>query len=113
MYCKNCGKEIDNNVSYCPVCGVSTNSSSQQATSQQPVINVINNAPGYIHKKKWTAFWLCFFLGGLGAHRFYVGKTGTGIIWLLTLGLGGIGSLIDLIVILCGGFKDKAGQPLI
>ena len=113
MYCRNCGKEINPNSTYCPVCGVSTGASPQQTAAQQPVITVINNAPGYIHKKKWTAFWLCFFFGGLGVHRFYVGKTGTGIIWLLTLGLCGVGSLIDLIVILCGGFKDKAGQPLI
>lgn len=108
MYCRNCGKEIENGATYCPICGVSTNSA-----PQPPVINIINNGPGYIYKKKWTAFWLCFFLGGLGIHRFYVGKTGTGIIWLLTLGLCGIGTLIDLIVILCGGFKDKTGQPLI
>lgn len=113
MYCRNCGKEIDNNATYCPTCGVSTGIEQKAATVQQPVVNVYNTAPGYIHKKKWTAFWLCFFLGGLGIHRFYVGKTGTGIIWLLTLGLSGIGSLIDLIVILCGGFKDKAGQPLL
>lgn len=114
MYCKNCGKEIGNNVSYCPVCGVSTGApTSQQAAPQQPIINIVNNTPGYIHKKKWPAFWLCLLLGEFGIHRFYVGKIGTGIIWLLTFGFYGIGWLIDLIVILCGGFKDKAGQPLI
>lgn len=113
MYCKNCGKEIGNGVAYCPVCGVSTGTATQQAAASQPVVNIINTVPGYIHKKKWTAFWLCFFLGGLGVHRFYVGKTGTGILWLLSAGLFGIGWLIDLIVILCGGFKDKAGQSLI
>lgn len=113
MYCRNCGKEIDANSTYCPVCGVSTREQAYQPSAQQPVINVYNSVPGYIHKKKWTAFWLCFFLGGLGIHRFYVGKTGTGFLWLISMGFCGFGTLIDLILILCGAFLDKAGQPLV
>ncbi|NLK68470.1 MAG: TM2 domain-containing protein [Clostridiaceae bacterium] len=66
----------------------------------------------YPYKKKITAALLCFFLGGFGVHRFYVGKYGTGILWLLTLGFGGIGVLIDFIAILLGGFRDKANMPL-
>ena len=52
---------------------------------------------------------LCILLGWLGIHRFYVGKTGTGILMLLTVGGLGIWALIDLIVIATGGFKDKDG----
>ena len=63
-------------------------------------------------KSRLVAFLLCFFLGYLGIHRFYVGKVGTGILWLLTGGLFGIGALVDFIVILCGGFKDKQGNKV-
>lgn len=83
--------------------------------AQQPTINVNNNTNGftYVSKKKWVAFFLCLFFGFLGVHRFYVRKTGTGIIWLFTCGLGGIGWLVDLVMILLGAFRDNMGQPLV
>jgi TM2 domain-containing membrane protein YozV len=52
---------------------------------------------------------LCILLGGLGIHRFYVGKIGTGILQLITLGGLGIWALIDLIMIAIGKFTDKEG----
>ena len=55
---------------------------------------------------------LCFFLGGLGVHRFYVGKVGTGILMLITLGGLTIWTLIDFIMIVTGNFKDKQGFPI-
>lgn len=68
-------------------------------------------APGAEPKKDWmTTLLLCIFLGGIGVHRFYVGKIGTGIIWLLTGGCFGIGWLIDIIKVACGKFKDKKGN---
>lgn len=59
-----------------------------------------NNVPAGAMKNKWIAFFLCLFLGYIGAHRFYEHKIGTGILWLCTGGLCGIGWLIDLIIIL-------------
>lgn len=63
-------------------------------------------------KSRLVAALLAFFLGGLGIHRFYTGKIGTGIVWLLTGGCFGIGALIDFIMILCGAFKDKEGKKV-
>lgn len=63
-------------------------------------------------KTKLTTGLLCFFLGCLGVHRFYVGKVGTGVLSFLTLGGFGIWALIDLILIVTGKFQDKEGRPL-
>ena len=126
MFCKKCGKEMGE-AAYCPFCGAAQNptQSQVQQPAQPVVVNVVNtntntnqntniNGGGssYPYKSKWTAFFLCLFLGMFGAHRFYVGKSGTGIIWLVTVVLGGVGWVIDLILILFGSFRDKAGYPL-
>ena len=63
-------------------------------------------------KKILPAFLLCTFLGMLGVHRFYVGKAGSGIAQILTLGGLGIWALVDWIMLLCGSFNDKEGKVL-
>ena len=63
-------------------------------------------------KSRLVAFLLAFFLGPLGVHRFYAGKIGTGILWILTLGWFGIGAFVDMIVILCGNFRDADSNKI-
>ena len=115
MFCKKCGKEIDDAAVICPACGVQTDNfikqqtQSQEQAPAQPVINIVNNNTntatanatlGLRAKNKWVAFALCLLLGYLGAHKFYEGKTGAGILYLFTAGLFGIGIIIDIIAIL-------------
>lgn len=80
--------------------------------------NTINNnfygAPNfYPYKNKVIALLLAIFLGFGGIHRFYVGKIGTGLLWLFTGGFFGIGWFIDIVLIALGAFRDKYGYPLI
>lgn len=122
MYCRTCGKEINDNAAvcvgcgvppkkgtgHCPNCGAGT-VSAQELCTQCGV--KINKATG---GKDWlAALLLCIFFGALGVHRFYTGHITTGIIQLLTLGGCGIWALIDLILIITGSFKDIEGNDLI
>ena len=115
-FCKFCGGRIPIDAVICTLCGrqVEQLQGANQGTPTQIIVNNTNNTNnasetnntnmGVMHygtpKNKWVAFILCFFLGYLGAHRFYEGKIGTGILYLFTAGLFGIGAFIDLIIIL-------------
>ena len=64
-------------------------------------------------QKDWlVTLLLCLFIGSIGAHRFYVGKIGTGILMLVTLGGCGIWTIIDLIMIITGKFTDNEGNVI-
>ena len=110
-FCKHCGAKIPEAAVICTHCGCQVE---EMTNNAQPNI-VINNANtntntntnvngGMFHgrvKNKWVAFFLCLFLGYFGAHKFYEGKGGMGILYLFTCGLFGIGWIIDCIVLLC------------
>lgn len=103
-FCKFCGQQIPMEAVLCVKCGRQVEQL-QGAQNVNPQV-VINNAPQPVvyrtgtPKDKWVAFVLAFVLGFLGAHRFYEGKVGTGLLWLFTGGLFGIGWLVDWITIL-------------
>ena len=65
-------------------------------------------------KSKQTTLILCLlgFLGIGGIHDFYLGKFGAGIIKLFTMNWFMLGTILDLIKIASGGYKDNAGAPL-
>lgn len=60
---------------------------------------------------KTSALLITIFLGEIGVHRFMAGKTGTGIIWLLTFGCFGIGYIVDVVQVATGKFTKKDGTP--
>ena len=110
-FCKYCGGKIPEDAVLCTLCGRQVEELRRDAPAPQVIINNantnsnvnenVNNASNVSQKRsKWTAFFLCLFFGFLGAHKFYEGKTGMGILYLLTVGLFGIGWLIDCIVLL-------------
>lgn len=64
-------------------------------------------------KSRLVTLLLGLYLGMFGGHRFYVGKTGTGIVWLLTFGVFFIGYIVDLVLIVTGSFYDKDGKQVL
>ena len=111
-FCKHCGAKIPEDAVICTACGRQVEELHREsAPVQQPNI-VINNANTNVNKNvngggymgrqrsKWVAFFLCLFLGFIGAHKFYEGKVGMGVLYLFTFGLVGIGWLVDLIALL-------------
>ncbi|MDE5565284.1 MAG: TM2 domain-containing protein [Oscillospiraceae bacterium] len=60
----------------------------------------MNNNAGAKALNKWTAFFLCLFLGYLGVHKFYEGRILSGFLYLFTGGLFGIGWLVDTLILL-------------
>lgn len=110
MFCKKCGKEIAEGTKFCPNCGAN-----QEETK---IVFESDNSTYYGPRSRFSrglALLLSLIgcVGISGIHRLYVGKIGTGILWILTGGCFGIGTLVDIIMIALGSFKDADGNPLI
>lgn len=113
-FCKHCGEKIPEDAVICKSCGRQVEEI-KTSNVQQPQIVINNdnnnanantnvnanvNAFGRRLCNKWVALCLCIFLGILGAHKFYEGKGGMGIVYIFTAGLFGIGWFIDIFSIL-------------
>ena len=148
MFCSKCGSQVNDDEAFCGVCGNSLKESlpvanaagesvpqnstpSQIANPEAPSINInlsqnqqshamgmaFANPPQELKSKEVTGL-LCIFLGWLGIHDFYVGKTTLGVVKLVLTCLVvssfivGIWVIIDLICILSGSYCDRLGRPL-
>lgn len=109
-FCKYCGAKIPEEAVICTACGRQVEETKTNAATPNIVINNSNansnvntnqiGVAGLRPRNKWIALALCIFLGYFGAHKFYEGKGGMGVLYLLTLGLFGIGVFFDFFSLL-------------
>jgi TM2 domain/zinc-ribbon domain len=101
-YCPRCGHELAADQRYCSQCAL-------PIAPDERVYDDFEVSP----RSRLVALVLCVLLGFLGVHRFYVDRIGSGVVWLLTGGVFGIGWLIDIVRIAAGDFRDREGLPLL
>jgi len=129
MFCRNCGKELTGTPeicvgcgarplvgsSFCQVCGAETNALAEICIKCGVRLGKAE-AVDISSKSRLATTLLCilpaWIVGIAGIHRFYLGKIGTGIAMLLTLGGLGIWTLIDFIYVVSGSMKDKEGKVI-
>lgn len=123
MFCKQCGKPIDDGQELCEDCK-KAESTNNQGTAQTINVNVNSGNTNNVNpqaKSKLAAGLLGIFLGSLGVHNFYLGYTGKAVAQLLisvlscfTLSFASaIWGLIEGILILTGSISvDGNGNPL-
>lgn len=105
QHCTYCGALITQNNQFCQKCGARVNLF--EPLSSEALNNKRSPKSGKL------ALILCIVFGFLGGHRFYVGKTGTGLLTLITGGFFGLWTIIDLVSIIQNKFKDQEGRRLI
>ena len=111
MYCSHCGAQIDNDAVVCIKCGCAVDPSFR-SIKQQGLGREVSAGEEISTKSFAATAILCLFLGWMGIHRFYVGKTGTGLLMLFTFGGFGIWWLVDLIRIVTSDFTDSRGRRI-
>lgn len=122
--CPECNRKISDQSLSCPKCGRPLNNMDSAFNRFSPPNDQTYNQSMMISSKsRLTALLLCFFLGLLGIHRFYVEKTKSGIAFILIalisiflafipLIITIVWCFIDFIMILCGTFTDNEGFAL-
>lgn len=86
-YCTKCGAKIAEDDNFCPVCGATqrANEPNESSTVYNPIVEETHEKVKDSDKSRTVAALLCFFLGGIGAHDFYVNKKAHGIMRIMIL----------------------------
>lgn len=103
--CRACGHQVLAAAEICPTCGVRQHGAA-------PAFDPSSAMTPASDRRIVPAALLCLVLGIFGAHRFYVGRIGSGVVQLLTCGGLGLWMLADLIMILTESFRDVDGRRL-
>jgi TM2 domain-containing membrane protein YozV len=117
LYCPQCGVEMLSTDRYCGGCGWDAErpedepAPRKQARREPPPTPRRTAPPSDFNRL--TTFLLCLLLGFFGVHRFYVGRAGSGVLWLLTGGLLAVGWIYDLVMIATGEFLDEQGKRIV
>lgn len=93
--CPDCGNMTPSNVSYCLSCGAIIDRNSNYNYNKSFVIHEEG-----LWRNKWVSLILCILFGWIGAHKYYEGKVGIGILYTFTFGLLLVGVFIDVIILL-------------
>ena len=142
MFCRNCAKELVGNpeicmncgakpsaaTAFCPNCGNPTTPLSVICPKCGAGLGTKTDIANVSQKSRLVLFLLALFLGQLGIHRYYAGKTGSGVAMLVltiagyatmilvigffALSVVWVWNLIDVIMAVAGTFKDKEGKPI-
>ncbi len=109
-FCKYCGAKIPEDAILCTACGRQVEEMKGTAQPSIVINNENTNANMNMNmmggmlgrpRNKWVALVLCLLFGFVGAHKFYEGRAGMGILYIFTGALFGIGWIVDIIVLLC------------
>ncbi len=111
LYCPQCGAKMAADDRYCAECRWDAEKPNEEPPRTPP--RSPRNLGPPSEKNRLTALLLCLVLGFLGVHRFYVGRAGSGIVWLLTLGVLSVGWIYDVVMIATGEFTDEDGRRLL
>lgn len=84
MFCSNCGQALNPGASFCAGCGTATAAAPAAPTQPQYAYAQPQYAPQYATgPQRVVAGILGIFLGGIGVHKFYCGKIGAGILYIV------------------------------
>lgn len=109
-FCQQCGCQLASDAQFCHECGAKNIENLEGAQVLQPSVEPPKNQST---KSPIKVLLWAFILGLFGGHRFYVGKIGTGLLMLVTLGGFGFWYLIDLIFLVMNKFEDKKGRLVV